>query len=145
MHIWKFDPTAEETAAGRTLLWPLAETAEVIENYRQIIALPEVKIFGFGMGDASMTLAGSDKADYYYPRLWDYIDDAVAYAAQHDAVIGCNTSYAPTLAEMNKRAVKAARHGVRVIMLQGAPFLFQIAIAPFLKDVRDEILEISRD
>jgi len=141
MHIWKFN--SDEAKANRTLLWPLAETEEVIRSYKEIIALPEVKIFGFGMGDASMVLSGSDKADFYQPELWNYIDDAVAYAKQHDAVIGCNTSYAPTLAEMNKRAVKAAQHGVRVIMLQGAPFLFQIAIAPFLKDVRDQISEIS--
>jgi HpcH/HpaI aldolase/citrate lyase family len=144
MHIYKFrSPTGERSDDDRTMLWPLAETADMIKSYKEIIALPEVKIFGFGMGDASMTLAGSDKPDFYFPALWSYIDDAVAYAGQHDAVIGCNTSYAPTLAEMNKRAVKAAEHGVRVIMLQGAPFLFQIAIAPFLKDVRDQILEIG--
>lgn len=144
MHIWKFDQTAEEKAAVATQLWPLAENAEIIHSYKEIIAMPEVKIFGFGMGDASMTLAGTDKADFYHPKLWSFIDDAVAYGAQHNTAIGCNTSYAPSLAEMNKRATKLANHGVRVIMLQGAPFLFQIAIAPFLKDLRDEIAEIGR-
>ena len=143
MHIWKFDQTPEETAASRTLLWPLAETADLLHSYKEIIAMPEVKIFGFGMGDASMTLSGSKKADFYHPKLWEHIDEAVDFAAQHDAVIGCNTSYAPNLIEMNRRAVHAAQHGVRVIMLQGAPFLFQIAIAPFLRDLRDEILETA--
>jgi 4-hydroxy-2-oxoheptanedioate aldolase len=144
MHLYKFKNTVAEPPAAahldeRTCLWPLAETAEMVEAYQEIIAAPEVKIFGFGMGDASMALAKTDKPDFYQPLLWQRIDEAVAFAKLQGKVIGANTSYAPDLKEMHKRATKIAAHGVRVIMLQGTAFLFQIAIAPFLRDLRDEI------
>lgn len=144
MHLYKFKDDAPQAPVPdymneRTCLWPLAETADVVDACKEIIAMPEVKIFGFGMGDASMSVAKTERPDFYHPLLWQRIDEAVACAKQHDKVIGANTSYAPTLKEMHKRATKLADHGVRVIMVQGAPFLFQIAIAPFLRDLRAEI------
>jgi len=144
MHIYKFkDSSQNPPDAGHvdesTCLWPLAETAEVVEAYKEIIAMPEVKIFGFGMGDASMSLAKSERPDFYHPLIWQRIDEAVAYGKEHDTVIGGNTSYAPDLKETHKRAAMLAAHGVRVIMVQGTAFLFQIAIAPFLRDLRAEI------
>jgi 4-hydroxy-2-oxoheptanedioate aldolase len=143
MHLYKFGPAepvrpSEPHLDERTCLWPLAETAEMVDAYREIIATPEVRIFGFGMGDASMALAKTEKPDFYHPLLWQRIDEAVACANEHHKVIGANTSYAPDLKEMHKRATKIAAHGVRVIMLQGTAFLFQISIAPFLRDLRDE-------
>jgi 4-hydroxy-2-oxoheptanedioate aldolase len=145
MHLYKFKAAEHEQPSAphldeRTCLWPLAETAEMVDAYREIIATPEVRIFGFGMGDASMALAKTDRPDFYHPLLWQRIDEAVACADLHGKVIGANTSYAPDLKEMHKRASLIAAHGVRVIMLQGTAFLFQISIAPFLRDLRDEFL-----
>jgi HpcH/HpaI aldolase/citrate lyase family len=144
MHIWHFEHSDKTGQTGRrekdaTCLWPLAETPEVIDAYRDIIAMPEVKIFGFAMGDASRSIAKSDKPDFYNATLWKRIDEAVTFGRQHGTVIGANTSYAPDLAEMGRRTRFLGEHGVRVIMLQGAPFLLQIAIAPFLRDLRAEL------
>lgn len=148
MHIYKFKSgeSAQQAKAASddaTCLWPLAETVEVMDGYREIIAMPEVKIFGFGMGDATRSLAHSDRPNFYIPQVWERIDAAVACANQHGKAVGANTSYAPDLKEMHKRAVMLAQHGVRVIMCQGAPFLLQIAIAPFLRDLKAEIGEIA--
>lgn len=145
MHIYKFktdfktDADQGKPAQDATCLWPLAETLEVMESYREIMALPEVKIFGFGMGDASRTLAKTDRPDFYNAALWQRIDQAVEFGRTCGTVVGANTSYAPTLPEIGKRAAKLAQHGVRVIMVQGTPFLFQVAVTPFLKDLRAEI------
>jgi 4-hydroxy-2-oxoheptanedioate aldolase len=144
MHLYKFKDAPQPTGGGahvdeRTCLWPLAETSQMVESYKEIIAMPEVKIFGFGMGDATKSLAKSDRPDFYHPLIWQRIDEAVAFGKQHDTVIGANTSYAPDLKEVHKRAGKLASHGVRVIMLQGTAFLLQIAMAPFLRDLRAEI------
>jgi 2-keto-3-deoxy-L-rhamnonate aldolase RhmA len=141
MHIYRFSTDADREPPDRdtTCLWPLAETAEVMDSYREIMALPEVKIFGFGMGDASRSVARTGKADFHHPLLWQRIDEAVAFGKQCGTVVGANTSFAPDLNETRKRAAKLAEHGVRVIMVQGAPFLFQIAITPFLRDLRAEI------
>lgn len=144
MHIYRFkdpalNPPDDPHVDGRTCLWPLAETAEVIEAYQEIISMPEVKIFGFGMGDATRAVAKSDQPQFYHPLIWQRIDEAVAFGKLHGTAIGANTSYAPDLKETHKRAAKLAQHGVRVIMVQGAPFLFQIAVAPFLRDLRAEI------
>ncbi len=67
------------------------------------------------------------------------MDKAVACANKHGKVIGSNTSYAYDLVEFKKRVVKLAEHGVRVILCQTAPFLFQVAIGQFLRDVKAEL------
>lgn len=146
MHLYKFKDSSQAPPDSahvdeRTCLWPLAETAEMVHSYKEIIAMPEVKIFGFGMGDASRSIAKTERPDFHHPLIWERIDEAVAYAKQHDTVIGANTSYAPDLKEMYLRTTKLATHGVRVIMIQGTAFLFQIAMAPFLRDLRAEIAQ----
>jgi hypothetical protein len=41
--------------------------------------------------------------------------------------------------ELRKRTKKLHDAGVRMIMIQGAPFLFQVAIGQFLQKVRADL------
>ena len=54
-------------------------------------------------------------------------------------VIGANTSYAYTMAEMRQRVKRLKDAGMGFIMIQGAPFLFQVAMTEFLKGVREDL------
>ena len=51
-------------------------------------------------------------------------------------MIGANTSYAYSLEEIKNRVRRLRKHGVDMIMVQGAPFLFQVAMTEFLEDLR---------
>jgi len=59
-------------------------------------------------------------------------------------VIGANTSYAYTMAEMRQRVKRLKDAGMGFIMIQGAPFLFQIAMTEFLKGVREDLASRAR-
>jgi 4-hydroxy-2-oxoheptanedioate aldolase len=144
MHIHPFNSLEEWEAGSKKIadgmcIWPLAETKEVLESYREIMAVPEVKIFTMGTTDGSRMLSKGEKPNWYHPELWKLIDEAVAWGKKTGTVVGSNTSYAYDLTEIKKRILKLSEHGVRVILVQGAPFLFQIAIGQFLRDVKAEL------
>jgi lactam utilization protein B len=88
------------------------------------------------MTDASRVLTGSHRPDWYNPKLWDYVDRAVELGKEHGVVVGANTSYAYDLDELGRRVEILAEHGVRMIMAQGAPFIFQLAATKFLADLK---------
>jgi lactam utilization protein B len=88
------------------------------------------------MTDASRIITGSHKPDWYNAKLWEYVDRAVELGKDHGVTIGANTSYAYRMDEMKKRVEHLIEHGVKMIMAQGAPFLFQIAATEFLGDLK---------
>ena len=57
--------------------------------------------------------------------------------------IGANTSYAYTLEELRKRVVMLHEHGVRMIMMQGVNFIFQIVAEQLLGELQP-ILGLTR-
>jgi len=54
-------------------------------------------------------------------------------------VVGANTSYAYTMAEMRQRVKRLHDAGMGFIMIQGAPFLFQVAMTEFLGGVKADL------
>jgi len=144
MHIHPFNSFEEwesgiDEMARRTVLMPSAETVKSVTEYESIMAIPEIKVFTFGMTDASRVLGNSERPDWYSPQLWEMVDHAVELGRATGTLIGANTSYAYTMEEMHSRVMRLTQHGVRVILVQGAPFLFQLAVGKFLNELRDEI------
>jgi high-affinity K+ transport system ATPase subunit B len=60
------------------------------------------------------------------------VDRAVALGKEHDVVIGANTSYVYSLKGLRERIDHLQDHGVRMIMIQGANFIFQVAMKELL-------------
>lgn len=128
-----------EQQVGDTYVIPQPETLDALDTLPELMALPEVRLVFIAMTDASRVLTGSHTPDFYNPKLWEYVDRMVALGKEHGVVVGANTSYAYSLEEIGTRAQKLHDHGVRMIMVQGAPFLFQIAMTEFLRDLRPQL------
>ncbi len=130
-----------ETQARFTYLIPQPETKEALDTLEEVIKDPAIKAVFIAMTDASRIITGSHKPDFYNPKLWEYVDRAVELGKEHGVTIGANTSYAYNMGEMRKRVEHLVDHGVKMIMAQGAPFLFQIAATEFLGDLKGALGE----
>lgn len=119
-----------------TFIIPQPETRGGLDDLPACIAMPDIKAVFVAMTDASRVLTGEHQPDWNHPALWGYVDQAVALGKEHGVVVGANTSYAYTMEEMKNRVKRLHEHGVKMIMVQGANFLFQVAMTEFLRDVR---------
>jgi len=122
-----------------TFIIPQPETRAGLDELAETMKLPGIKIVFIAMTDASRTLSGEQRPDWYLPALWEYVDRAVALGKQYGVTVGANTSYTYNLAEMKSRIQQLHDRGVRMIMMQTAYFFLQIAMAEFLKDVRPRL------
>lgn len=120
----------------QTYVIPHAESRGALDTIEQTLKHPDVKAFFFATSDATRVLAGNAAPDWYDPRLWELIDQAVEIGERENVVIGANTSYAYDMDEQARRIEKLAEHGIKFIMVQTAPFLFQISIGKFLREAR---------
>lgn len=144
LHVHPFDDFDQwnpsiEKMSQETFIIPHAESVPALEQMDETMAIPEVKQFFFAMTDASRELTKSEKPDWYNQELWSLVDHAVELGKRENVVVGANTSYAYNMEEMANRVVRLHEHGVQMIMIQGAPFLFQVAIGHFMKDVRSRM------
>lgn len=144
LHIHPFDNFEEwdtkiDDLEGGTHIIPHAETVESLEGMESLMRRSDVDIVFIAMTDASRELLDADKPDWNHPDLWEFVDHAVELGKETDTIVGANTSYAYSMEEMTERAVKLHDHGVRMIMTQGAPFLFQVAIGEYLDSVHSKI------
>jgi 2-keto-3-deoxy-L-rhamnonate aldolase RhmA len=130
-----------ENQARFTYLIPQPETREALDTLEEVIKDPAIKAVFIAMTDASRIITGSHKPDFYNPKLWEYVDRAVELGKEHGVTIGANTSYAYNMGEMRKRVEHLVDHGVKMIMAQGAPFLFQIAAIEFLGGLKGALGE----
>jgi 2-keto-3-deoxy-L-rhamnonate aldolase RhmA len=144
MHIHPFkgfdewDEKIAEMAAG-TFVIPQPESLGSLKEFESTLELDHVKALFFAMTDASRELAGENQPDWYSEELWAMVDRAVAVAREKGAFIAANTSYAYDLDELKKRVVRLSDRGVRMILIQGAGFLFQVAIQPFLEEIHERV------
>jgi 4-hydroxy-2-oxoheptanedioate aldolase len=120
----------------QTFVIPQPETKGALDSLEEVIADPEIKVVFIAMTDASRIITGSHQPDFNNRQLWEYVDRAVELGRQHGVTIGANTSYAYTIDEMRQRVVMLHEHGVRMIMVQGVNFLFQIVAHQFLADLQ---------
>jgi 2-keto-3-deoxy-L-rhamnonate aldolase RhmA len=116
----------------QTWVIPQPETEQGLEDIGAMIETPGIKAVFIAMTDASRVLTGQHQPDFYDERLWEYVDHAVALGKEHGVVIGANTSYAYSLKGLRERIDHLQEHGVRMIMIQGANFIFQVAMKELL-------------
>lgn len=112
--------------------------SKAVEELEETLNIPGLKMFFFAMTDLSKVIANSPKPNWYHPKLWEYVNKAVEIGKKKGIVIGANTSYCYDMEEMRKRVKKLHDAGVRFIMIQGASFLFQVAIGQFLKAAKKD-------
>jgi 4-hydroxy-2-oxoheptanedioate aldolase len=125
-----------ESQNEQTYVIPQPETQDALDAIEDYMRLDEIRAVFIAMTDASRILTGSHRPDFYDQRLWEYVDRAVELGRQHGVLIGANTSYAYDLEEIKNRILKLREHGAGMIMVQGAPFLFQVAMTEFLEGLR---------
>jgi 2-keto-3-deoxy-L-rhamnonate aldolase RhmA len=118
---------------------PHAETTGALESIEQTMSLPDLKMFFIGMTDASLVITGEKNPDFKNPKLWAYIKKVVEIAEKRGIYIGANTSYAYTLNGMRERVKMLVDAGLKFIMMQTAPFLFQVAMTELLDGVRSDL------
>lgn len=126
---------------------PQPETEESLNAIEETIALEDVHIHDMGLGDASVELTGDPNPDWEDERIWKFIDEAVALGEEHDTIIGANPPFLFedesefTLEEMTDRVVRLHEHGIRMITLDPASWLFQMAMRNHLNDIVERIEE----
>jgi 4-hydroxy-2-oxoheptanedioate aldolase len=125
--------------AEATHIIPHIESQGALDDFDAVLDLPDLKMFFFAMTDLSKVITGSKKPDFNNPKLWELIEKAVRKGKERGFVCGANTSYAYTLPEMRQRVKRLHDAGMRFIMVQGAQFLFQVAMMEFLPGVREDI------
>ncbi|MGE0801078.1 MAG: aldolase/citrate lyase family protein [Lautropia sp.] len=129
----------DEMAAG-TYIIPHMESQGAIDDFDAILDHPDLKMFFFAMTDLSKVLGGnSKKPNFDSPELWAMVNKAVTKARDRGIMVGANTSYAYTLAEMRQRVKRLHDAGVNFIMVQGAQFLLQVALMEFMPGVRKDL------
>lgn len=130
-------PGAEPSSApgghqAPTVVIPHLESREALEGAETMMEHREVKVVFIAVTDTLCELTGEEHPDFYAPPLWEYIDRAVSLGRRHGVVVGANTGFAGSLDEVRRRAELLHRHGVRMVMLQGGAFLFQLAATDLL-------------
>ncbi len=123
------------TQSRETFVIPQPETKGALDSLEEVIKDPGIKAVFIAMTDASRIITGNHRPDFENEKLWEYVDRAVELGKQHGVTIGANTSYAYTIDGLRKRVEKLHEHGVRMIMAQGANFIFQIVANQFLSDL----------
>jgi 4-hydroxy-2-oxoheptanedioate aldolase len=127
-----------ERMKSQTYLIPCIES-KGIQELEETLAIPGLKMFFFAMTDLSKVVSEGAKPDWYHPKVWEYVRRAVEIGRERGIVIGANTSYAYDMEELRRRVNKLHEAGVKMIMIQGASFLFQVAIGQFLRRVKGDL------
>ncbi len=128
-----------EKMRDQTFIIPACESKGALEELEETLSLPGVKIFAIAMTDLSKVITGSDKPDWYHPKLWEYVDKAVALGKEKGVIIAANTSYTYDIEDLKKRVKKLHDAGVRVILLQTSSYMFQLFVGHFLEEVRENL------
>lgn len=128
---------AEQTA--QTYIIPQPETAAALDAIEDYMKMDHIRAVFIAMTDASRVLTGSHRPDFYDERLWEYVDSAVELGRRHGVIVGANTSYAYSIEELRRRTILLREHGVQMILMQSAPFLFQVAMNELLGSLEEVI------
>lgn len=131
----EWGPVTEELAK-ETFIIPQIESKKGIEELEETLSIPGLKCYQISMSDGSREVTGSAAPDWYSPKIWMYLEKAIAIAKKKGIAIVANTSFAYDMKEIEKRTKKLYDAGVDIIHVQGAPFLFQIAIGEYLNSVK---------
>ncbi len=122
-----------------TYIIPHAESVGAFADLEETMALPGLKMFFIAMTDASKSLTQSKTPDWHHPKLWEHVDKAVKLGEKYGVMVGANTSYGYTMAEMHARVRRLHEAGIKFILLQPVQFIFQVAVGEFLDRVRSDL------
>lgn len=136
-----FDEWAAKTdkMEQATYIIPQPESVGALDELEEILSIPGIKMLFLASTDASKIIGGEKKPNWNHPKLWDYINKIVELGRKNGVVIGANTSYAYSLKELQERVRRLNQAGVRMIMIQGSAFFFQVAMTEFLNGLRDDL------
>ena len=136
LHDWA---AKTDEMAQSTYIIPQPESLGALDDLEEILAMPEIKMLFMASTDASRVITGAKNPDWNHPKLWEYMNRIVELGRKNGVVIGANTSYAYTLKELQQRVRRLHEAGVRMIMIQGSAFFFQVAMTEFLDGLRDDL------
>jgi 4-hydroxy-2-oxoheptanedioate aldolase len=122
--------------ADETFVIPQPEARSALDEALETLAIPEVRMLFVATGDASRELSDNSSWDWYDAKLWALIESLVEAGKRKGAVIGASTASGGDLAELARRVERLHRTGVQMILIQGAPYLFQIAIGKFVRELK---------
>jgi 4-hydroxy-2-oxoheptanedioate aldolase len=134
----EWEQKTDEIVGGNYVI-PHAESEGALAELEETIALPGLKMFFIAMTDASKIITRSKTPDWHHKKLWEYVDKAVKLGEKHGVMVGANTSYGYTMAEMRLRVRRLHEAGVKFILMQPVQFLFQVAMTDFLGGVRSDL------
>lgn len=127
---------AEEAAREKTaLMVPSVESKLGIEQTSEILRISGLRMFGIAMTDTTRMLGVPFQYDH--PKVWQYVDKTVEEAKSLGVDICAGTGYSfSTWDAIAERTLKLRQHGINMIFLQTAEWLFQRATTDLLKRVR---------
>lgn len=128
----------ESSGANAGLIIPGVESEKSIAEVDQILALDGLRVFSIAMTDTSRMLGYP--GEYEHPEVWKFVDRVVADAAGRGIDICAGTGYAyRTPDAIAGRVSRMVEHGIRMVFIQTAEFLLQMATSQLLERVRDEL------
>ncbi len=131
-------PAHARRVAENTLMIPLVESLQGLEQLDEITAVPGLKVITVGVSDISKELGYP--FDYEHDAVWRVVDRFVATADKYGVVVGANTGYECRTPEAKaKRIGRLCQHGIKVIHIQTAEFLLQLMAAEVVKQVTQTV------
>jgi|ECHnycMinimDraft_1075156.scaffolds.fasta_scaffold01917_2 2-keto-3-deoxy-L-rhamnonate aldolase RhmA len=134
----EWEPVSQKMAE-ETVFCPAIESKQAYEETEEILKIPGLKCFHIAMTDLSRVIRGKNEPDFYNDKLWDYVRNVVRICNERHIYVGANTSYAYTAEEMAKRVKKLHEAGIRMILVQGGTFLFQLLVGEFMKSLKKDL------
>lgn len=107
----------EDTIKSTFIVMPIIESANALHSLEQIMKVPAVN---------AVLMAGTDLPrhlgmpyQYEHPRVWEFIDGAVAMGRKHGVLVGLNTGYIYTdPRETAGRVRRLLEHGLQFALTQ---------------------------
>lgn len=135
-------PNSNETFTGQsarvieeTMVVPAIESKTAIEQIDEILEIPGLRAVQLAVTDFSKELGYPFQ--YEHPAVWKAIRDISDKAKARGILLVANTGYDYTTAEaIAGRVGRLYDHGVRVVLMQGADFLFETLARPLVEQIR---------
>ncbi len=131
-------PEVQKKMAEDTLLTPLLESQQALQNMEEICRVPGLKAFNVAGSDLSRMVG--HPFDYEHPEVWKVIDKAANLAEKYNLFLGSNTGYQfQDPDSIAKRIKRLYDHGVRRITVQSTGSLFQFFCQSIIKATNTEL------
>jgi 2-keto-3-deoxy-L-rhamnonate aldolase RhmA len=128
----------QKKMAEDTLLIPLLESQQALQNMEEICKVHGLKAFNVAISDVSRMIGHS--FDYEHPEVWKVVDKAANLAEKYNLYLGGNTGYQfQDPVSIAKRIKRLYDHGVRRVTVQTTGALFQFFCQSIIKATRAEL------